>query len=97
MAYKVTADRNGKLVPLLPEVKIGNERLNRNGPSQVGTRQIVCDEHGTRPACYVNTRGILIRCCRACIMAYCQTTKAVLRLNWDGGTTDMDHPDGHSY
>jgi hypothetical protein len=82
----------GKLVPILPEVKIGNERLNRNHTSRLSGRQIVCEEHGTHPTCYVNKNNILVKCCRLCIKAYCQLTKARAADNWDGGTTKMDHP-----
>jgi hypothetical protein len=93
-AWKV--EKDGKLVPIWPEVKIGFERLNRNGPSKLSGSQVVCNEHGTRPCCWVNWRGILVRCCRKCILENCQVAKARLKSNWDGNGA-LDHPGGHSY
>jgi hypothetical protein len=89
-------NKEGKLELVLPAVRIGHERLNNNGPSRLSGSLVACEEHGTVPCCWVHNRGILIRCCRKCIEAHCQLTKACLRPNWDADA-GMDHPDGHSY
>lgn len=89
-----------KLVPVLPKVKIGFERLK--GTSRLSSGLVVCDQHGTVKQCWVHWSGALVSCCRACIVENCQVVRALLRPNWhdeDPGSEGplMDNPAGHSY
>lgn len=86
-----TKDKMGRPVPLLPRVIVGHERLNRNGPSRLSGTSVVCNLHGTRPACRVNNRGVLVICCRSCIMENCEIVRAILRPNWDETRGALDH------
>ena len=88
---KISFDKDGRKI--LPDVRIGNERVR--GQSSLGNKQIVCEEHGTVPQCYISWKGILTLCCRACIVKYCHRTTAVRRQRWDERLSE--HPLGHSY
>lgn len=104
-------DKEGRLVALLPRVRVGNERLNKNGASRLSGKGVVCDEHGHVPYCFVSHMGMLVLCCRKCIVENCPLAKAQLKPNWLGdnegpaGPEDpnsnqgpqMDNPVGHSY
>ncbi len=90
-------NKEGALVPDLPAVKLGNERLDRSGVSRLSGNQVVCNQHGTKRACRVFCHGIIVLCCRNCIMENCQLTKARMRPNWDECRGALDNPVGHSY
>jgi hypothetical protein len=89
---------------ILPDVKIGNERMVHSGGSALsGSNFVLCESHGQALSCWVRWGNTLYRCCRFCITQYCPLTVATHKIKplpepeTPGETPDTHNPVGHSY
>lgn len=97
MKTLVWDEKAGKMVQKLPEIKIGNERLNRHKTSSLSSnKMVVCETHGTRPQCFVRYKGRIVVCCRHCILEKDNITQAIVRMNFEDDL-DSQNPVGHSF
>lgn len=95
------ADKNGRVTKKLPDVKIGNERLNSSHPTSrlSSDKLVVCEEHGSVRRTYVKWNGGPCAVCHKCIEQHCKVTTSMPYmppLDYDT-TGEVEHPHGHSY